>query len=210
MEAAPERTRLYFLLGLNCSYYFQDIADLLPAEVQDHADHKVIWRKRSKTRHQNEFETLHTLWPETYALLMRYAAKPNRYGRLLLNRNGEPLQIEEADKKKKSAIKACYERVLRKVAKNGCPEARKYTFKQLRKIGWNAIKRIAHSRDVAQMYGGQVVQGVARMYDKEDYAPVTEALMTWRDELVREGILTVQPSKRTRRTKVKVPKADRR
>ena len=96
----PDRYRLYAQLGINAGYYQSDIAtvryqhlytlrDDTKVPVRDLADFNgdlYIKRRRQKTLHQNDFETLCYVRPENVELLRKYAAPPdNPYGLLLLN-----------------------------------------------------------------------------------------------------------------------------
>ena len=91
LATATDRQRLYVYLALNCGYYQADIGCLRLDEIAEYNGKPAIIRKRSKTSHQNDFEALHTLWPETYELLQREKAKPNAEGLALLSERGTPL-----------------------------------------------------------------------------------------------------------------------
>jgi integrase len=91
LDAAPDRTKLYLLLALNCGYTQKDISDLEQSQI----DWKVgrITRKRSKTKSSEGVPTIsYKLWAKTFSLL-----KKNRSDdpvRVLLNADGGQLQTE--------------------------------------------------------------------------------------------------------------------
>ena len=99
--------RIYPQLALNCGYYQIDLATLrhghfvtprdgIEEQIEDVRTFRgdvLIKRRRQKTLHQNDFETLCYVWLENVELLRRYAApRQNPYGLVLLNENGLPLQ----------------------------------------------------------------------------------------------------------------------
>ena len=64
------------------------------------------------------------------------------------------------------------------------------TYKQFRKIGITAIKRITLNPEIARMYASQKISGVLGHYDRDDFfEPLTTALKKWREELKRDGVL---------------------
>lgn len=68
---APEKTRLYFLLALNCGFLQGDIANLQPEEINWKAG--TITKKRQKMkRKKNALQPTWHLWAETIALLKKY------------------------------------------------------------------------------------------------------------------------------------------
>ena len=94
--AAPDRTKLYILLMLNCGMTQKDIADLAVTEVN--WEEGRIKRKRSKTGDCDNVPTVnYKLWPETLRLLRQEQAKDSS-GLVLLNSNGSPLWTEQMSK----------------------------------------------------------------------------------------------------------------
>ena len=190
---ATDRTRLYMLLAMNIGGYQVDIGAIKHEELVQRNGEWYIWRQREKTSAEDSgYQVLHWLMPETVALLMRYAAPAtNPHGRLLLNDEGQPLWQAAEDKARKDAITLAFKRVITKFRnadkKAGSEEKFQFVFKQFRKIGATAIKRIAGA-DVSRMYLGQVVPGVLRMYAQDDFAVVTESLKTWHKELIAAEI----------------------
>ena len=83
LDKAPERTKLYLLLMLNCGMTQKDVADLVVAEV-DWVSGRII-RKRSKTSLEENVPVVnYVLWPETLRLLKKFKAE-NSSNRVLLN-----------------------------------------------------------------------------------------------------------------------------
>lgn len=181
-----EKTLLYVLLGLNCGYYQQDISDLLVTHLITHKGDPCLWRHRSKSEHQHaegEMRVLHCLWPETLELLERHRApQASPHGRLLLNEDGQPLVREPLGEVKKDAISPAYRRACEHLDEM-------LSFRQFRKIGWNAIKKVGKDSDIARMYAGQAIQGVAKCYNLDDYDVLTVGLKQWREELRADGVL---------------------
>jgi integrase len=93
LAAAPDRTRLYILLMLNCAMTQKDIADLLISEV-DWSAGRII-RKRSKTADEENVPVVnYVLWPETIRLLRQERAAESQ-DRVLLNSNGSAIWSEK-------------------------------------------------------------------------------------------------------------------
>jgi hypothetical protein len=69
-------------------------------------------------------------------------------------------------------------------------------FRQLRKWGWQSMKRITGSDDAARKWAGQKALGISKFYNHDDYEDVTKALKTWHKELTKAEVLpTVTESK---------------
>ena len=107
LSAASNRTKLYILLGLNCTMTQQDIADLQQSEVDWRRG--TITRKRSKTSDYDSVpEVKYQLWKATFALLKR--ERSDDEARVLLTRDGKPLKTEtlnENTKFRKTTRCAC-------------------------------------------------------------------------------------------------------
>ena len=87
MDKAPERTKLYILLALNCGYYQSDLSDLTQEEVN--LKEGTITRKRSKTEDNEETPVVtYYLWAETLRLLTKFNSQTNPF---LKNDDGNPL-----------------------------------------------------------------------------------------------------------------------
>ncbi len=114
LDAAPDRTKLYLLLALNCGYTQQDIADLEHCQVDWKKGR--ITRKRSKTKNSVGVPTVsYKLWRETFTLLK--TLRSSDPVRVLLNADGVPLKTEHIDSKgkykKSDNIKTAYFRLCR-------------------------------------------------------------------------------------------------
>lgn len=95
LDGAPDRTRLFILLMLNCGMTQKDISDLQVTEV-DWEKGRII-RKRSKTADEENVPVVnYLLWLETFRLLKQLRAKGSK-NRVLLNSNGAPLWLEKFD-----------------------------------------------------------------------------------------------------------------
>lgn len=167
---------------------------------------------------EDEMTTLHALWPETHRLLKRHMApKHNENSRLLLNERGEPLWSEELGKYRRDAISRAHARVteavknsvlvaslaqgLAKGEAERAAQAAVWSLRQWRKLGWNACKRLARGMtvtsrllvlgdaiDMARLYSGQAIEGVAKNYNMDDFDDLTVVLKKWGDELRRAGV----------------------
>ncbi|MGA2618570.1 MAG: hypothetical protein ABSF26_13235 [Thermoguttaceae bacterium] len=94
LDAAPERTKLYLLLALNCGYTQADISDLEHSQVDWR--HGRITRKRSKTKSSEGVPTVsYELWQPTFDLLKKHRSSDPV--RVLLNADGGPLKAERID-----------------------------------------------------------------------------------------------------------------
>jgi hypothetical protein len=167
LAASSSRTRLYQLLSLNLGAYQIDIGSIRLDELVSINEEFYIWRQRDKTSHQDGYPVLHWLMPETVKLIKKHMAAID-------------------------AIKSSFKRVIKKIRKAdkeaGSTQVFTFKFKDFRKIGATAIKRIGDS-DTARMYLGQKIQGVLALYAEDDFASVTEALKKWHKELTDLSIL---------------------
>ncbi len=95
MEIFPSHLKVCVLLGLNCLFTQQDVADLHPSEV-DWVNGR-IKRKRSKTRNSGGTpEVDYLLWPETLSLLKE--CRSNDSERVLLSGTGQPWVVPGSDR----------------------------------------------------------------------------------------------------------------
>ena len=163
LQAAPDRTRLYILLMLNCGYTQADISDLEQEQVQDGR----ITRKRSKTKSCEGVPTVsYKLWPETLALLEKYrSADPLR---VLLNMDGKPLRVEriKEDGKytKTDNIATAYFRLCRGTLEQKHPKP----LKMLRKTSPSRLEGSGEYASCARWFLGHAPRGVA---DRNYIAP---------------------------------------
>jgi hypothetical protein len=180
LKTATDRQRLYVYLALNCGYYQGDIGSLRLDEIGEYNGKPAIVRKRAKTSHQNDFEALHTLWPETYELLQREKAKPNAEGLALLSERGTPLYR----KRPHCDIVSDTYLTLRQRAGVTLP------FKQFRKLGATAIQRIGGD-EARRLYKAGTIDSGDKVYVTEAWEKLTPHLLVWGDELRRDKVLTV-------------------
>jgi integrase len=157
-DGTAERTKLYFLLMLNCGFTQVDIADLLKDEVDLKAG--VITRKRSKTAsHENVPEVKYKLWPLTLALLDKFQS--NDATLFLTNDNGSPLKtesIEGGKYKKADNIRSAYSRVCTRLKIPARP------LKLIRKTGASAIGDNPEFADLAELYLGHAPRTIAQRH----------------------------------------------
>lgn len=181
LNALDDECKLYQLLGLQCGFYQVDICNLGDAEIVTIEKDTYIVRKRDKTSHQNDFTSQWWLFPETARLLKKCRAKRNPKGLALLRPDLTPMgRVGNSDdwvtvrfNKAKEAAGAV---------------AGDFTFKQFRKIGYSAIKRLTMSKEVARMYAAKVVTDAE--YDRDDFfEPLTDALKKWHDQLKADKVL---------------------
>lgn len=179
LKGATDRQRLYVLLALNCGHTQIDVGSLRRDEVVEYEGRLSVMRRRSKTKHQNDFEALHTLWDETAVLLKSKMAKSNKSGLALLSEAGTPLYRA---KPHCDIISDTY-LALQHAAEVDLP------FKQFRKIGSTAIQRIGGD-EARRLYKAGAVDSGDRVYVLDSYEKLTPHLLAWGEELRRDGVLT--------------------
>jgi hypothetical protein len=178
-SAATERCRMYILLGLNTGYNQIDVANLRKDEIIEINGDVYLARRRAKTSHQNDFRTLHYLWPETWEVLGKHLAPDNAENLALLNVNGKKLKRGKTDNIRDSMNEV-----------RDASGVRNVTYKQLRKFGITAVKRLTMNPEIARMYASHRIHGVLGNYDRDDFfEPLTQALKKWREELLNDGVL---------------------
>lgn len=177
---APDKTRLYILLALNCGYLNTDIAELAQCEIDWHKG--TIKRERSKTAGQdNTPEVEYTLWDDTLKLLKQFksdqTAPLNRNGDrvAITNKHGDKLQSvtvrEDGRLKEYDAVKSAYRSFART---NGI----KKPLQVLRHTGAAMIE--AQSDDYGEIlagyYLGQAPQSTAGKHYFPDREKLAKAL----------------------------------
>jgi integrase len=192
--ALPERYRFYVQLAINCGYCQSDIATLryehlftihqgVEVPVRDlsaFAGDLYIRRRRQKTLHQNDFETLCYLWPENVSALQKLAAPANNlHGLVLLNDEGQPLRRGRTNNITERFNKYKHDANL----------GRDVEFKQFRKTGATWIESRFGER-VARMYTAHAMNGELKRYVAQNFEPLTAALKVWATELRTAGVLT--------------------
>lgn len=186
LSKATERSRLYVYLALNCGYTQVDIANLRQSEIITYNGKAAICRRRDKTSHQNDFEALHTLWPETLELLKRQKAGPNPMNLALVNEMGKPL-YERTEHRIYDAISDAHAHLCKR-SKVHLP------FKQFRKIGSTAIQRLGGD-EARRLYKAGAIDSGDNVYVIEAWGKLTPYLDSWAYELRRDGVLTLPPQK---------------
>ena len=188
VDHATDRQRLYIYLALNCGYYPSDIGTIRRREIVVRKDDTAIIRQRSKTVHQNDFEAMHVLWPETAALLKREMAKCAQFGDkdddlALLTIRGTPLyrRSPKCDNIGDSYL------ALHRAAGVDLP------FKQFRKIGATAMQRIGGD-EIRRLYKAGTIDDGDKVYVLETWDKLTPHLSAWGEELRRDEILYDMPT----------------
>jgi integrase len=161
------RTRLFFMLMINCGFTQQDVSDLRHDEV-DWVSGRIV-RKRSKTRTEGNVPVVnYPLWGETFALLK--ASRSVDPVRVLVTEAGTPLRQRafRADGKTQNndMIDSAYTRVCRKL-KIDHPKP----LKLLRKTGASTLETHPDFGRYAQRYLGHAPTSVA---DKHYVRPSQE------------------------------------
>jgi hypothetical protein len=192
LAQATDRQRLYIYLGLNCGHNQVDIGTLRAEAIADFKGKPSIIRKRSKTKHQNDFEALHTLWPETAALLQQEMAARNPQGLALLSERNTPLyrQTPHCD-----IISDTY-LGLQQRAEVDLP------FKQLRKIGATEIQRIGGD-EARRLYKAGTIDSGDKVYVRHSWDKLTPHLEAWGEQLRRDGVLTMPKRQQPKRQQPK-------
>jgi len=197
IEAGGEEVWAYVVLALNTGAYQKDLATWTHDTIRKDANGVLYaWWRRSKSRHQNKtLWTRHDLWPEAVQLLEKHRATQDKTanpGQLLfLTSDGRPMYHEAKDIARSDPVGTRYKRACNNALDaDGASAPVDLPFKQLRKIGWNAIKKHSGgSDDIARMFGGQKLPGIARAYGHDDFADVSAALAKWREQLITDGVL---------------------
>lgn len=189
LDEAPDTTKLYLLLMLNCGMQQQDIAQLRHDEV----DWKVgrITRKRSKTKaHDNVPEVNYKLWPETFRLLKKHRSKHPTL--TLTNRKLTPLKSEEivnGKVKKTDNIRSAFNRVVRNLE---IPNVAKKPMKLLRKTAATKLGEHPEYAKFAQHFLGHAPATVA---DKHYVRPSEEQFdraVAWLGEQFVNAVATCE------------------
>ncbi len=183
LASSSDRTKLYFLLMINCGMYGTDIASLKRSEVD--LKKGTIKRQRSKTAHHTNAPTItYPLWDETLELLR---AEMNKRGELALtNSKGDCLikkwRDQESGKMKKTDnIHSAVSRTYRKLG-NKQP---KLPPKTIRKTGasWMAEH---YDLSMATDYLADVPSGIAaKHYIKPSRTKFAQAIEAMGKEVLR-------------------------
>jgi hypothetical protein len=171
-----DRLRLYTVFGLLQGYTQIDCCEIRHDEYfQEDADH-FIKRFRSKERRPKRgsrpMKVKHWIAPEQAAIIATHRGINDR-GFLFNSEQGTLLTTNAVSQMWKRAVQAARDTL---------------AFKQLRKMGYNAIKRVSRSTEVAEIWDGHS-GGIADHYDDGIFEPVIEAQRLWAEELRQHGIL---------------------
>lgn len=177
-DNAPERTRLYALLMLNCGMLPSDISDLKQSEYN--GTH--ITRRRKKTGKQYAGKNKKVpmvswlLWDTTKELLDKHRSKDPKW--LLVNKHGRQIlrtKIRKDGKvSKTSGVKSAWDTLRKKVDVRSVD--------QLRKTGASKLEEHQDFGRYSQFFLGQAPSSIA----EKRYAPPTQIVfdkaMTWLGE----------------------------
>ena len=176
LAACTERTRLYFLLALNCGMTQKDMSDLQHKEVDWKAG--TITRKRSKEQskaeaNENVPTVTYRLWPETLRALAAAATKGSDTDLVLLNEDGLALcrdsLNDKGKRKRQDAVYQAFNRIACDVVLG------ERSFKHLRKTSSTMLKASDHF-SVEQLFLGQSEKTIAgRHYSKPPLVRLAEA-----------------------------------
>lgn len=181
------RLKLYCLLGLTCGYYPKDIAMMQVREMSVESNGVFIKRERCKesggSRRKRKGERVlnvkHWIAPEIKTLIDKLH-HPNSHDLILLNRYGLPMyRVKDKGRVRLSAAAKAWDRARERSKLTETP-----SFAQLRKMGYNAIKRIAGKggKEVADVWAGHS-SAIGEHYDDGVYQPSIDAQRVWADEL---------------------------
>jgi hypothetical protein len=153
--------RLFLLLGLNCGFYYNDIADLTPDHIHVEGKETFVWKLRKKTKKTNSklAKTKWYLWTETAELLQEYM----------------PLNVSKA------AIRSAFERLLKSAKVEGISHS------NLRDTVANKMEAIG-GRELADTFLAHTRKGVIDSYTSPDWGHLTKALKRVYKEFVKPAI----------------------
>lgn len=164
--AAPDRTRAFIALGLNCGYGQKDVSDLRVGEID--LREGVIERQRSKTR----VPSRHKLWPVTMELLApQLSSEATSTDRVFVGEHGRPLVHEalvEGALKRSDAVKSAFWRIQQKTGINGGRG-----FYTLRKTAASELEAIDPL--VTSMFLAHSPREMKRHYAMRNWAALDEA-----------------------------------
>lgn len=176
LAAGGSRLKMYCAFGLTCGFYQKDCTRIFDAEYYLEAINHYIKRLRCKESRPRQgrlpIAVRHWIAPELVALIEAVRGR-NPEGVLFNSERGTALTIP--------AIAGVWRRA--------CEDSGEHLpFKQLRKIGFNSIKRVSKSLEVADLWAGHSL-GTTDAYDDGIFEPVNEAERLWCEEQRRDGIL---------------------
>ncbi|HEX8341844.1 MAG TPA: hypothetical protein VF624_13115 [Tepidisphaeraceae bacterium] len=170
------RLRMYVLCGLLCGYTQVDCAEIAEADYLDENGVRYVHRYRSKEarpkRGSRPIKIKHWIPPELAALFDQHRAT-NAQRFLFNNENGVALTAKN--------VASIYAEAVADAGED-------LSFKQLRKIGFNEIKKLSGSIEVADQWDGHAA-GVRDNYDDGFFPPVIAAQQALADKLRADGVL---------------------
>jgi integrase len=177
LVAAPERTKLYILLALNCGFYGVDIAAIKQTEV-DWSKGRIC-RQRTKTRSAsaNVPKVDYLLWRQTFDLLKSCRSKDSQLA--MTNQNGSPLWSEiEKDGKftRNNNVKTAYFRLWQMKFKK--TKGFK-SFKILRKTAASLLENHKEYGRYAEHFLGEVPSSIAGRHYVKPPTKQFDAAIRW-------------------------------
>lgn len=186
-ENASDRTKLYLLLMLNCSFYQGDLAEMKSSQI-DWEEGRICRARSKKSKMANKnigkhepIKINYKLWPETFRLLKRFGQSDAEIA--LTNQDGGPLVHsfigKDGNEKRKDCVRSAYNRVIRKLKNRKLlPESFKKSLKQLRKTGPDMLDQHAekYSEFIDVMLDHSRVANRSYLKSGKAYKPFDEAL----------------------------------
>lgn len=181
-SAAPDRQRLWMLLALNCGFVSMELSTLSLNQIHGlDTDAPKIKRFRGKTNIYAEWP----LWSETTALLRKFLEKDNRINpndSAVVTALRKPL-IQQRNMGRRDAVRKAWVDVV-----SALPEARRLSFKYLRKSGARLIRHMADNIGgdaVAEMYLSHAdsQHGILKAYSGRSWDKLAAALIEMRRQL---------------------------
>lgn len=183
---STDRTKLYLLLMLNCSFYQGDLAEIKANEVDWESGR--ICRARSKKvkimaqkkSNHDPIKINYKLWSETFRLLKAFG---HREGLALRNEDGGPIVQsfigDEGNEKRNDNVQSAYFRVITKLKNRKLlPKSFKKSLKQLRKTGPDMLDQHAekYAEFIDVMLDHSRVANRSYLKSGKAYKPFDEAL----------------------------------
>lgn len=179
VAAGGRRGQVFILFGLCCGYYQQDVAETLAKEFFEVDGTRFVQRYRSKEqkakRGRRPLKVRHYLAPE-FAALIDAERGTNASGTLFNTDHGTTLTA--------GSIHDRWQDIQERAGVD-------LMFSQLRKLGYNAIKRLGKKEGVqmAEYWDGHA-KGVSDAYDDGVWPELNGIERVWADELRGHRVLT--------------------
>ena len=190
---ACERTKMFMLLMLNTGMTQQDIADVLPEEIN--CTDKRITRKRSKTKTSaNTPEVSYPLWASTFELVQKFC-NPTGPRAFLNEKGGTLITSEMKDGKLRSIdnVAVAYKRLTRRLkTREDNPVTISKSLKIFRKTAPSMMQKNPLYASCARYFLGHSPRGVAdRFYVTPDQTTFDAAVQWLGQELGIEEDLSI-------------------